>query len=156
MASEVLYRSEVVVHAHGGPDKQVHFAAGAAEATMGMSGSLGAFYGAEPGTYTERPSTLDYVVGATSACLLGTFRRALIARGVAITGDDLTAAAHGDVVVDGDVPVLKKIVVSYRLKAPEAADPEVIQRAHAVHHRACAVSRSLEGSIEIRTELELV
>ncbi len=43
-----------------------------------------------------------------------------------------------------------------RLKAPEAADPEAIQRAHAVHHRACAVSRSLEGSIEIRTELELV
>ncbi len=153
---EVLYLSEVAVHAHGGPDKHVRFAADGGEATMGMSGSLGSFYGAEPGTYQERASTLDYVVGAAAACLLGTFRRALGARGVSVTGEELTAEATGDVVLDGDVPVLKRIVVRYTLRAPAGSDVTVIERAHSVHHRACAVSRSLEGSIEISTELELV
>jgi uncharacterized OsmC-like protein len=153
---EPLYRAEVTVRAHGGPDKQVRFAVDDVEATMGMSGTLGSFYGSEPGTYTEHASTLDYVVGATAACLLGTFRRALGARGITVTGEQLTAEAVGDVIVDGDVPILKRIVVSYTLSAPEGADLETIERAHSVHHRACAVSRSLESSIDIRTELELV
>lgn len=152
----MLYQPAVSVRAPGGPDKHVRFAADGAEAIMGMSGSLADFYGAEPGTYTPRAATLDYVVGAATACLLGTFRRALAARGVTVGADELTAEGLGDVVVEDGVPQLKRIVVRYRLLAPGDADPDAIERAHAVHHRACAVSRSLEAAIDISTELQLV
>jgi len=154
-APEPVYQAVVTVRSAGGPDKHVSFAADGAEAVMGMSGGLAQFYGAEPGTYDPRASTLDYVVGATAACLTGTLRRALTARGIVVAADGLSARAVGDVVVDDGVPQLKRIVVSYRLVAPADADRTVIDRAHAVHHRACAVSRSLEAAIEIRTELDV-
>ncbi|MGH2860363.1 MAG: OsmC family protein [Solirubrobacteraceae bacterium] len=152
---EILYQPTVVVQAIGGPDKHVSFATGE-EAVMGMNGRLADFYGAEPGTFSPRASTLDFVVGATAACLLGTFRRALAARGVPASTEDLAADAAGDVVVIDGVPQLKRIIVHYRLTVPADADVVVIERAHQVHHRACAVSRSLESAIDIRTELELV
>jgi organic hydroperoxide reductase OsmC/OhrA len=44
---------------------------------------------------------------------------------------------------------------SYRLSVPEDRREEV-ERVHASHARFCPVARSLEGGIEVRTELELV
>ena len=40
----------------------------------------------------------------------------------------------------------------YRLPVPEARREEA-ERVHGFHARACPVARSLEGGIEIRTEL---
>jgi len=53
------------------------------------------------------------------------------------------------------VLVIKRIRVHYRVQVPEDKRPEA-ERAHAVHHRACPVARSIGGSIDIQTELELV
>jgi uncharacterized OsmC-like protein len=52
------------------------------------------------------------------------------------------------------VLVLERITVRYRLPVPDDLREEA-ERAHAFHARACPVARSLEGAIEIRTELEL-
>ena len=48
--------------------------------------------------------------------------------------------------------MIKRITVRYRLPVAEdrRADAE---RVHGFHARACPVARSLEGGIEIRTEL---
>jgi organic hydroperoxide reductase OsmC/OhrA len=53
------------------------------------------------------------------------------------------------------VLVIRRISVRYRLPVPEdkRADAE---RARAVHTRACPVARSIGGSIDIQTELEVV
>ena len=51
--------------------------------------------------------------------------------------------------------VIRRITVRYRLKVPEDRREEA-ERVHGFHARACPVARSLEGGIEIRTELELV
>lgn len=53
------------------------------------------------------------------------------------------------------VLVIKRITVNYRLHVAEEhrADAE---RVHGVHARHCPVARSLEGGIDVRTELELV
>ena len=72
---------------------------------------------------------------------------------VSISAGDLTAEAVGEIVVDGDVPIIRAIEVRYTLRGIGADQPEKVDRAHAVHHRACAVSRSLEGAIEISTVL---
>lgn len=53
------------------------------------------------------------------------------------------------------VLVLERITVRYRLRCPSERRADA-ERAHAVHARACPVARSLEGGIEVRTELELV
>jgi organic hydroperoxide reductase OsmC/OhrA len=90
-----------------------------------------------------------------AACLLGTFRGALAVRGVDVGADALTAEAIGDVIVEHGVPLLKRVTVQYHLSVPPGADRSVIEHAHSVHHRACAVSRSLEAAIAITTELEL-
>jgi organic hydroperoxide reductase OsmC/OhrA len=52
------------------------------------------------------------------------------------------------------VLVIKRITVRYRLPVPEDRREEA-ERVHGFHARACPVARSLEGGIEIRTELEL-
>ena len=51
--------------------------------------------------------------------------------------------------------MIRRITVRYRLPVPEERRAEA-ERVHGFHARACPVARSLEGAIEIRTELELV
>jgi uncharacterized OsmC-like protein len=55
--------------------------------------------------------------------------------------------------VDG-VLVIRRITVTYRLALP-AEHHDTARRVLDVHARACPVARSLEGAIEIETELEL-
>lgn len=53
------------------------------------------------------------------------------------------------------VLVIRRITVHYRLSVPadRRADAE---RVHGLHARFCPVARSLQGAIDVRTELELV
>ena len=51
--------------------------------------------------------------------------------------------------------VIKRITVRYRLSAPDDRREEV-ERVHEFHAGFCPVARSLEGGIEVRTELELI
>jgi organic hydroperoxide reductase OsmC/OhrA len=53
------------------------------------------------------------------------------------------------------VLVLERITVRYRLPVP-GDRREDAERVHGFHARACPVARSLEGGIEVRTELELL
>jgi organic hydroperoxide reductase OsmC/OhrA len=53
------------------------------------------------------------------------------------------------------VLVIRRITVHYRLAVPEDRREEA-ERVHGFHARFCPVARSLEGAIDVRTELELV
>ena len=66
----------------------------------------------------------------------------------------LVGEARGEVEAEDKVLILKRIHVTYKLRAP-AAQREVVERVHAVHARSCPVYRSLEGAIAVSTELEL-
>ena len=61
----------------------------------------------------------------------------------------------GEVETEDHVLVIKRITVHYRLRVPEDRHAEAT-RVHGFHAGFCPVARSLEGAIEIRTELELV
>ena len=152
----LLMRSVVRVDVTDGPDKLVWLPSEQRPIPMGMHDELAEHYHAASGSFEPHASTLDYVVGAVAACLTGTFKRALSARGVTFALGDLKSEATGDIVVEGDVPVIRAIEVRYRLSGTHEDEHEKIQRAHAVHHKACAVSRSVERAIEISTVLELV
>ena len=57
----------------------------------------------------------------------------------------------GEIELESDVLVIKRIHVAYALSAPEAP-AEVIERVHAVHKDGCPVYRSIHRAIEITTE----
>ena len=61
--------------------------------------------------------------------------------------------ARGEVELEGKVLVVKRIAVTYTGLRVGEADGEKVQRVLAVHADSCPVARSLEGSIEITTQL---
>ena len=62
--------------------------------------------------------------------------------------------AVGEVYDRDGVLVIERITVRYVLAVPEDRREEV-ERVHGFHARSCPVARSLEGAIDVRTELEL-
>jgi len=66
----------------------------------------------------------------------------------------LTSDVKGEVELEDNVLVLKRIKVIYHIKAPmETA--ETIKRVHAMHADHCPVYRSLHKAIDIKTEYEI-
>ena len=61
----------------------------------------------------------------------------------------------GEVEAEKKVLILRRIHVTYRLRAP-ASQREVVERVHGFHARFCPVYRSLTPAIDITTRLELV
>jgi organic hydroperoxide reductase OsmC/OhrA len=51
--------------------------------------------------------------------------------------------------------VIRRITVRYRLPVP-ADRREEAERVHGFHARFCPVARSIEGGIEVHTQLELI
>ncbi len=49
--------------------------------------------------------------------------------------------------------MIRRITVRYRLAGVPADRRDEVERVHGFHARFCPVARSLEGAIEIRTEL---
>jgi uncharacterized OsmC-like protein len=152
---QTLMACTVKVTVTDGPDKLVALPCEPRPVVMGMHDELAEFFGAPDGSFTPHASTLDYVVGALAGCMAGTFKRALASRGIALSPADWDVTAVGTIVVCDRVPTLSSVEVAYVLSNTDSDDHEKIKRAHAVHHRACAVSRSLEAAINISSSLEL-
>lgn len=66
----------------------------------------------------------------------------------------LRAEARGEIGTEGRVLVIRRIEVTYHLRAP-AEQREVIERVLAMHADHCPVARTLRGCVEIETRLEL-
>jgi uncharacterized OsmC-like protein len=60
----------------------------------------------------------------------------------------------GEVVEENKVLILKRIHVTYKLKAP-ASKREAAERAHGAHANHCPVAKSLIAAIDITTSLEI-
>ena len=86
--------------------------------------------------------------------MVGTFGGALEARQIDASNGRLTSEAVGQIELDGNVLVLRRISVHYRLRAPEEMY-ETIERVHNIHADHCPVARSIRAAIEIRTSFEL-
>jgi uncharacterized OsmC-like protein len=59
--------------------------------------------------------------------------------------------AHGDIELDDNVLVIKRIHVEYSGVDVPDDRREAADRALATHQRACPVSRSIEAAIEVTT-----
>ena len=80
--------------------------------------------------------------------MLGTLNGALEVRGVSLPPDDITASVEGfNDIVDG-LPVLTRILVSYRLRVARSLR-ETVDRALETHAAKCPTAASLKGSVEV-------
>jgi uncharacterized OsmC-like protein len=70
------------------------------------------------------------------------------------SGGKLDAEVRGEIEDDDGVLIIKRIHVTYHLRALEE-QREVVARVHGFHRRFCPVYRSLEAAIDITTDLEL-
>ncbi len=67
----------------------------------------------------------------------------------------MSADVRGEVGKDGNVLVIRKVHVTYRLKA-DAEHHEAVHRVHEAHADFCPVYRTLKPAFEITTEVVLV
>ena len=68
--------------------------------------------------------------------------------------ENLRADTVGEIEVEGKVLVIKRIKQTFHLTADEG-DRETIERVLGVYADSCPVARSVKGSIEITSELDL-
>jgi uncharacterized OsmC-like protein len=71
-----------------------------------------------------------------------------------VTFQDLSAETIGEIEVESKVLVIKRIKQVFHLTA-DKQDRETIERVLKVYADSCPVARSVKGSIEISSELEL-
>jgi uncharacterized OsmC-like protein len=134
--------------------RQVHLTGLDAPLVMGFHREVADVYGIPDGAYEETAATYDYLAGAIAGCLTGVLSGMLEARGVATGDGRLTAEATAETEWRDRVLRVKSVHVHYRLAA-DAADPEVIERAHAHHVRKCSMAQSVAGAIDVTTSYEV-
>ena len=110
-------------------------------------------YKVPEGAFTPHASTLDYIVGATAGCLLGTLNRALQVRKIETGDGKLKTEAVGEIELEDGVLVIRRIRMLVHLQA-DASQKEAAERVISVYAMHCPVYRSLYKAIEITTELD--
>ena len=91
--------------------------------------------------------------------MTGTFGGALEARGIPAGKGYLESDAVGDIEKEGNVLVIKRIRITYKLTIDPALRAEkaaAIDRAMRAHPSSCPVYRSISSSIDITATLEIV
>jgi uncharacterized OsmC-like protein len=147
---------QVAVVSAAGRAKVVSLPATDQPVRMGVHGPVAAHYKIPDGSYEPTATTLDYVVGATVACLLGTFGGRLGAVGQSTEAGELQALGEGVLVAVEGVLRIQSIGVEYRLRLAPGVDPAAVRRAHDSHMRYCPVATSIGGCVEITTRLTLL
>jgi uncharacterized OsmC-like protein len=66
----------------------------------------------------------------------------------------LIGEARGEIELEDNVLVLRRIHVVYQIAAPEGERP-TIERVHGFHHDRCPIFRSISGAIAITTEYRI-
>ena len=66
----------------------------------------------------------------------------------------LTSEVKGEIELDGNVMVIKRIHVTYYLKL-QPDQRETAEKVHGFHIDYCPVARSMKGCVEFATELHM-
>jgi len=86
---------------------------------------------------------------------MGTFGGALEARKIDASEGRLVAEVRGEVETEDNVMVIRRVHVTLKLRAPESAR-ETVERVHGFFADKCPLYRTLKGSIQTTTSLELL
>jgi uncharacterized OsmC-like protein len=150
--SGVTYVSRVRVEPVGGRVRRAYLPIQEEPIFFGVHSEVAEHYGVSPEEGESHDTTLDYLVAAAGGWLLGTFRGALAARQVSF--HNLYADTLGEIEAENKVLVVRRIKQTFHLTADEK-DREKIERVLRIYADFCPVARSVKGSIEISSELDL-
>ena len=151
--SQVVYRSEVRVDLKPGAIKSVSLPQETDPFPMGIHGAIARHYKVPEGKFTPHAATLDYLVGSTAACLMGTLGRALTARQIPVDSGRLKADAVGEIESENGVLVVRRIHVVAHLQA-DVSQREAAERVISVYASQCPMHQSVCKAIDITTELD--
>ena len=154
MHNDHPYVSEIRIIRSAGPDREAILPTGES-VTFGVHGGIAKHYGVAVAGNKERAATLDYVVAAVAAAMVGTFARTLHDEGVTLGEGDLQAETRGIFRSDDGELVLSEIEVAYLLRLTGGIEPDNLQRAHDRHLPMCPLVKALGTCIEIRTDFSL-
>ena len=87
--------------------------------------------------------------------MMGTFGGALEARHIDASNGKLTADVTGEVEVEDNVLVIRRIHVAMLLVAPEMARATV-KRTHGIYAMRCPLYRTLHNTIRLTSSFELI
>jgi hypothetical protein len=87
--------------------------------------------------------------------MMGTFGGALEARQIDASNDKLTAQVKGEVELEDNGLVIRRIHVAMRLAAPEDKRA-TIERVHGIYAMSCPLYRTLYNAIQLTSSYELV
>ena len=119
---------------------------------FGVHSEVAEHYGVRPEQYPPTPphSTTSWPPPAADWRAPS---RPLEARQIEVDPQRYEVEIIGEIETEDRVLLIKRIHVRYRLAIPEERREEA-ERVHSFHARFCPVARSLEGAIDISTELE--
>ena len=80
--------------------------------------------------------------------MLGTLNGGLEARGVKLSADAIQADVVGESEMQDGMPILKRIMVNYRLRIPPGTR-ETVERLLGKHQEKCPTAQSLRGAVEV-------
>jgi uncharacterized OsmC-like protein len=66
----------------------------------------------------------------------------------------LSSEARGEIEKKGDLIILRRVHVTYHLKAGPG-DRETVERVHGFHAGRCPVAQSIAGCVEVTTSMEM-
>ena len=87
--------------------------------------------------------------------MMGTFGGALEARKIDASGGRLTADVRGEIESEEGTLVIKRIHVSFRLRAAKEVG-DTVERVHGMFANKCPVYRSIRDAVELTSSYELV
>lgn len=154
-STALIYRSLVDVESQPGAIKLVRLPIEPQAVPMGLHGPIAEHYGVAPGSFTPHASTLDYIVGAVTACLTGTLTRALASKRIPTAAGRLHVEGIGEIESEEGVLVIRRIEVVVHLSAESERRKDAADIV-ANYAMQCPVYRTLYRSISITTTLKFV
>jgi uncharacterized OsmC-like protein len=137
-----------------GPVRRAYLPAESKPVIFGVHGAVAEHYNVPSAVLEPHATTLDYIVAATAGWLTGTFGGALEARQINASNERLISEAVGEVELEENVLVIRRIHVKLKLKTEET-HWDTARRVHGIFPDRCPIYRTLRPAIAITTELIL-
>ena len=154
-----VYISNIKIKSEKGAIRHAFLPPDNNEVIFGVHNEIAEHYGTTASSLTDpMPTTLDYIIAATGAWMLGTIRRALAVREIPSGREYLTADTEGEVFKEkNNVLKIRNISILYNLTIQKELfdeKKEAIERTMKHHASQCPVHLSIGDSINITTEIQ--
>jgi uncharacterized OsmC-like protein len=149
---EIVHTSRIKIVRENGPTRKAIIEGLNEPVYYGVHGGIKKFYKIEP--EKEHAATLDHIIAATGACMMGTFSTLLARDKISTSEDRYHADVEGDIENADGVLKITQIRVKYHLKIHTEKVPEA-KMAFSSYLQFCPAAQSIKGCIAIKDNLAL-